>query len=61
MTDGAIHDMQQVIDSIILAAKLPLSIIIVGVGNEDFKSMEILDGDNGLTSSKNEKCSRDLV
>lgn len=27
------------------AAKLPLSIIIVGVGNANFKMMEELDGD----------------
>lgn len=34
--------------SIVAASHLPLSIIIVGVGNEDFSNMEILDGDDGL-------------
>jgi hypothetical protein len=34
---------------------LPLSIIIVGVGNADFTNMEILDGDNGLVDSKGKK------
>ena len=57
LTDGAIHgnyfifffilkkDMDATISSIIDAAYLPLSIIIIGIGNADFSSMEILDGD----------------
>ena len=28
------------------------SIIIIGIGDADFKSMEILDGDKGLLNSK---------
>ena len=31
-------------DAIVDATRLPLSIIIVGVGNADFENMEILDG-----------------
>lgn len=38
--------------SIVNSSHLPLSIIIVGVGNADFANMEILDGDNGLVDSK---------
>lgn len=34
--------------SIVDSSHLPLSIIIVGIGNEEFKNMEILDGDDGL-------------
>ena len=45
MTDGIINDMQKSIDEIVRGSELPLSIIIVGVGNTDFTSMEILDGD----------------
>ncbi len=48
LTDGAIHDMKETIDQIFNAVNLPLSIIIVGVGNADFSNMEILDGDDGL-------------
>ena len=33
------------------SASLPLSIIIVGIGNADFSNMEILDGDDGLWST----------
>ena len=45
LTDGAIHDMQETIDQIVRASGLPLSIIIVGVGNANFDSMEQLDAD----------------
>ncbi|CAN0324395.1 unnamed protein product, partial [Discosporangium mesarthrocarpum] len=39
------------IDTIIQASSLPLSIVIVGVGEADFKAMERLDGDrNPLVS-----------
>jgi hypothetical protein len=39
----------------------PLSIIIVGVGNAEFKNMERLDGDNGLFNSKGKRAPRDIV
>lgn len=61
LTDGEIHDMQATVDLIVSASGLPLSIIIVGVGNADFGSMETLDGDNGLTDSKGFRCPRDIV
>ena len=32
--------------AIVKARKLPLSIVIVGVGNDDFKNMKILDADD---------------
>lgn len=41
---------------------LPVSIIIVGVGNADFKNMEELDGDEVvLTDDTGRKVVRDLV
>jgi len=61
LTDGEIHDMQFTVDLIVSAAGLPLSIIIVGVGNADFANMVTLDGDNGLTDSKGHRCPRDIV
>jgi len=48
LTDGEIHDMDNTIDTIIQAAYLPISIIIIGIGDADFTNMEILDGDDGL-------------
>lgn len=48
LTDGEIHDMEQTIDAIseISEKNLPLSIIIIGVGDEDFANMVRLDGDD---------------
>lgn len=37
--------MEPTIRAIISASKLPLSIVIVGVGNSDFTNMKILDAD----------------
>jgi hypothetical protein len=62
LTDGMIHDMRQTIDSLYDAAHLPLSFIIVGVGNEDFTKMRQLDADDEpLCNSKGERLKRDLV
>ncbi len=44
-TDGIICDMPQTIDAIVEASYYPISIIIVGVGNEDFSKMDQLDSD----------------
>uniref|UniRef100_A0A0D9WFU7 C2 domain-containing protein n=1 Tax=Leersia perrieri TaxID=77586 RepID=A0A0D9WFU7_9ORYZ len=63
ITDGVLTDIQETKDSIVRASDLPLSILIVGVGNADFKQMEILDGDNGkrLESSTGRIATRDIV
>mmetsp|Transcript_44465 Transcript_44465/g.58988 ORF Transcript_44465/g.58988 Transcript_44465/m.58988 type:complete len:184 (+) Transcript_44465:936-1487(+) len=62
LTDGAIHDMYETIDEIYELAKLPCSIIIVGVGNADFDAMEELDGDGGrLKNGNGQPCERDIV
>lgn len=45
LTDGEIHDMNETIDSLVYASNIPLSVIIVGIGNADFDNMEKLDGD----------------
>ncbi len=39
LTDGLIHDMQKTTDLIVECSKYPLSIIIVGIGNDDFSNM----------------------
>jgi len=61
LTDGEIHDMDATIDVLIRASHLPISIVIVGVGNADFGKMEVLDGDSGLYNAKGQKAERDLV
>jgi hypothetical protein len=47
VTDGCINDMKATTDVIVELANHPVSIIIVGVGNEDFSKMVKLDGDHG--------------
>ena len=45
ITDGIINDMQKTIDQVVRGSSLPLSIVIVGVGNDDFTEMDRLDAD----------------
>lgn len=48
--------------AIVNASRLPMSIIIVGVGSADFEAMEFLDGDDGiLRSATGEAAMRDIV
>ena len=62
LTNGVINDLQQTIDALVEASKLPLSVIIVGIGNNDFSNMKILDGDDiPLVSSTGQTRMRDLV
>ena len=42
ITDGAIHDMEETIRLMVDGADLPLSILIVGVGNSDFGNMNVM-------------------
>jgi hypothetical protein len=53
--------MEQTVDLIVNDCNLPLSIIIVGVGNAEFTNMVRLDGDNGLYNSQGKKAARDIV
>ncbi|XP_052647919.1 copine-1 isoform X7 [Harpia harpyja] len=62
ITDGEITDLDQTRQAIVNASKLPMSIIIVGVGEADFKAMEFLDRDDGvLKSLTGEPAARDIV
>uniref|UniRef100_A0A8C8EFM1 Copine 7 n=1 Tax=Otus sunia TaxID=257818 RepID=A0A8C8EFM1_9STRI len=62
LTDGVVTDMADTREAIVRASYLPMSIIIVGVGNADFTDMQILDGDDGvLRSPRGEPVLRDIV
>lgn len=61
ITDGQITDEEATRESIIEASTLPLSIIIVGVGNADFSSMNRLDGDDRPLVDRRGKRIRDIV
>ena len=53
LIDGTISDYGLVIDEIIKLAKLPCSIIVVGVGNSDFQFFEDLS--NGFIKNDKEE------
>lgn len=62
LTDGVVTDMSDTREAIVRASHLPMSVIIVGVGNADFTDMQILDGDDGvLRSPRGEPALRDIV
>lgn len=61
ITDGLITDMGQTKTAIIEASDQPLSIIIIGVGDEDFSKMNELDSDEVMLSHRNVYAHRDIV
>ncbi|XP_052824651.1 copine-8 isoform X2 [Octopus bimaculoides] len=61
LTDGIITDMPQTMEAVVNASKLPMSIIIIGIGDADFEAMEILDGDEVRVSSRGKYAERDIV
>ena len=61
LTDGIITDLDATRSSIVAASDLPLSIIIVGVGEEDFSTMNFLDADGKLLTAGGRIASRDIV
>ncbi|MEJ1280308.1 copine VII [Cricetulus griseus] len=62
LTDGVVSDMAETRAAIVRASRLPMSIIIVGVGNADFSDMRLLDGDDGpLRCPKGVPAARDIV
>ena len=62
LTDGVVNDIKDTTDLIVEASFLPLSIVIIGIGKEDFTFMENLDGDeNPLTDSRGRVRKRDIV
>ncbi|CAJ0949604.1 unnamed protein product, partial [Mesorhabditis belari] len=61
ITDGAISDMAKTKAAIISASSLPLSIIIVGVGQDEFEAMDELDSDQKLLTHAGRVAVRDIV
>ncbi|KAK2158060.1 hypothetical protein LSH36_178g05059 [Paralvinella palmiformis] len=61
LTDGVITDMPQTKQAVVRASSLPMSIIIVGVGNAEFDAMEELDADNQRLSANGQYAERDIV
>ena len=62
LTDGIIEDMDDTINSLVEASYLPISVIIIGIGNADFSNMDVLDADEDpLYDNNGRKADRDLV
>jgi len=57
-TDGQINDMQPATDALVESAFLPLSVIIIGIGNSDFENMHVLDGEKGTLRHSNGQLDR---
>ena len=62
LTDGMIDDVDNTINELVAGSFLPLSVIIIGVGNADFSTMNVLDADEEpLKDSRGVRAARDLV
>jgi len=61
ITDGVITDLEATKHAIVNACELPMSIIVVGVGDAEFDAMEELDGDQKKLSAGGRIASRDIV
>ena len=62
LTDGAIHDYEESKRTLVKLSDYPCSIIIIGVGDEDFTSMEELDSDKKkLKDDEGNVTYRDIV
>jgi copine 5/8/9 len=62
LTHGSINDMKDTVDEIIEASSYPFSIVIVGIGQNDFSSMIVLDAEkNDLQNKEGKKAKRDVV
>lgn len=61
ITDGIITDMNETLRMLVELASLPVSIVIVGVGDADFSAMNVLDGDEQRISYQGRFAERDCV
>lgn len=53
LTDGLISDIEETKDAIVELSDYPISIIIIGIGEDDFEEMSLLDADTcALYSNK---------
>ena len=62
LTDGVVDDLQETKDVIVAASKLPISIIIIGVGEHDFEEMDELNHEkNPIIDSNGNSINRDIL
>jgi len=62
LTDGKVDDLEETTKAIVEASCLPLSIVIIGIGDRDFESMNKLEcGEEFLVDSNGNKSLREIV
>ena len=62
LTDGEIHDIDVVMDLLVKCGRLPLSIIVVGIGEGEWNLMHRLDdNDCQMRDFEGNKTERDLL
>ena len=62
ISDGIVDDINEIINEIIKSSKLPLSIVVIGVGSDVTSDMKRLNGEDGkLIDSKGESLEKDIV
>ena len=62
ITDGECHDMEETSRMLVSLSGMPFSAVVIGVGDGDFKKMEVLDADGEvLTDKEGNEAIRDIV
>jgi copine 5/8/9 len=62
LTDGCIHDMKETCKEIVKMSYMPVSLVIVGIGDEDFDDMETLDADTQVLQADDGRyAARDII
>jgi len=61
ITDGVINDFEATKEALVNASELPLSIVVVGVGNSDFGNMVYLDSDFSVLLGGGKTATRDIL
>ncbi|TRY68359.1 hypothetical protein TCAL_04129 [Tigriopus californicus] len=61
LTDGIVTDLKETKAAIVAASHLPMSIVIAGIGQEDFSAMKELDADQIRLEHNTQPMNRDIV
>jgi len=61
ITDGGVTDFQETKHALVQMSKLPISVVLVGVGDGDMSALDQLDSDKARLSCGDEQAERDIV
>ena len=61
LTDGKLEDPEETINELVEGSFLPLSVIIIGIGNDDFTKMNVLNAEKNPLISKSESGPREIL